>query len=99
MRRAARPLLYVGVLAVVFGPARIHAAWIGHYPYTGASRFAWTVVYAGVLCVTAYGFGLPDVPRTKRAILSSSVGAAWVGAAIDTLDAERSHRRRRRLLV
>jgi lipopolysaccharide/colanic/teichoic acid biosynthesis glycosyltransferase len=82
MTRWARPLLYLGVLGVVFGLARVHAAWIGHYPFTGSSRFAWTVVYAVVLCVTAYGFGLPDVPRTKKAMLSSSVGAAFVGALV-----------------
>jgi len=35
-----------------------------------------------VLCVAAYGFGLPDVPRTKKAMLSSSVGAAFLGALV-----------------
>lgn len=81
MTRAARPLLYAGVLVVVFGLARIHADHIGHYPYTGSSRFAWTVIYAVVLSATAYGFGLPDVPRSKRAMLQASVGAAFTGAA------------------
>lgn len=80
--RAARPLLYVGVLGVVFGLARAHAEWIGHYDFTGSSRFAWTVIYAVVLSATAYGFGLPDVPRTRRHMLQSSVGAAFVGAAV-----------------
>jgi len=80
MRRLARPLMYMGVLAVVFGLAKAHAAWIGHYDFTGSSRFSWTMVYVIVLCVTAYGFGLPDVPRTRWAMLSSSVGAAVVAA-------------------
>ena len=81
MRRAARPLLYLGVLAVVVGLAKVHAAWIGHYDLTGSGRFAWTVVYAGILCVTAYGFGLPEVPRTRAQALSASVGASFVAAA------------------
>lgn len=82
MRRVARPLLYVGVLVVVFGLAKVHAGYIGHYGFTGSSRFAWTVAYAAILCLTAYGFGLPDVPRSRRAALGSAVGAAFLGAAI-----------------
>lgn len=80
MRRAVRPLLYVGVLGVVFGLAKVHAKYIGHYDLTGSRRFGWTIAYALILCVCAYGFGLPDLPRTKRAALSSSVGAAFLGA-------------------
>lgn len=80
MRRFARPLLYAGVIAVVFALARVHASHIGHYSFTGSSRFAWTVVYALVLCTTAYGFGLPDLPRTRRSVLGSSIAAAWSAA-------------------
>ena len=80
MRRAARPLLYGGVMVVVFGLAQIHAALIGHYSFTGSSRFTWTVAYAAILCVTAYGFGLPDIPRSRRAALGPAVGAAFLGA-------------------
>jgi lipopolysaccharide/colanic/teichoic acid biosynthesis glycosyltransferase len=82
VRRAARPLLYAGVLVVVFGLGLIHARFIGHYGFAGSSRFAWTVAYAGVLCITAYGFGLPDVPRSRRAALGPAVGAAFLGATI-----------------
>jgi lipopolysaccharide/colanic/teichoic acid biosynthesis glycosyltransferase len=81
MRTAARALLYLGVLAVVVGLAKAHAAWIGHYDLTGSGRFGWTLVFAGILCLTAYGFGLPDVPRTKRDALGASVGAAFTAAA------------------
>jgi hypothetical protein len=80
MRRSARPLLYAGVLAVVFGLAKVHAEFIGHYDLTGSARFAWTIVYTGVLCTTAYGFGLPDGTRTKRATIAASVGASFTGA-------------------
>jgi lipopolysaccharide/colanic/teichoic acid biosynthesis glycosyltransferase len=80
MRRAARPLLYAGVLVVVFGLAQVHATFIGDYSFTGTSRFGWTVAYAGLLCVFAYGFGLPDVPRSRKAALGPAVGAAFLAA-------------------
>ena len=80
MRRAARPLLYAGVLVVVFGLAQIHARFIGDYSFTGTSRFGWTIAYAGILCVFAYGFGLPDVPA-RAGPRSAGVGAAFLGAA------------------
>ena len=51
MRRAARPLLYVGVLVVVFGLALVHARVLNDYSFTGTSRFGWTITYVGVLCV------------------------------------------------
>jgi len=80
MRRAARPLMYVGVLGIVFGLAKIHATAIGHYDLTGSARFGWTIAYAGILAVIAYGFGLPDVPTSRRSAVGASVGAAFVGA-------------------
>jgi lipopolysaccharide/colanic/teichoic acid biosynthesis glycosyltransferase len=85
MRRAARPLLYLGVLGVVAALAKVHASWIGHYDLTGSARFAWTLVYAGFLCLTAYGFGLPDVPRTRKAAVAASVGASFSAAAAISL--------------
>lgn len=85
MRRASRPALYLGVVAVVFGLALVHARWIGHYSFTGSARFGWTIAYAAILCLLAYGFGLPDVPRSRRAALGASVGAAFSGAAAISL--------------
>jgi lipopolysaccharide/colanic/teichoic acid biosynthesis glycosyltransferase len=78
VRRAARPLLYLGVL-VVLGLAQVHARYIGHYSFTGTFRFGWTLAYAGILSVFAYGFGLPDAHRSRRAALGASVGAAFLG--------------------
>ncbi|MGH9086036.1 MAG: sugar transferase [Acidimicrobiales bacterium] len=80
MRRAARPVMYVGVLAIVLGLALVHARYIGHYSFTGTSRFGWTLAYAAILSVLAYGFGLPDAHPTRRAALGASVGAAFCGA-------------------
>lgn len=80
MRRAARPLMYAGVLGVVLALAMAHASFIGHYSFTGSSRFAWTLAYAAILCLVAYGFGLPDVPRSRKAALGPAVGASFLGA-------------------
>ena len=81
MRRAARHLMYLGVLVLVFGLAFVHAKWIGDYPFTGTERFGWTIAYAALLCVFAYAFGLPDVPHSRKSALGSAVGAAFLGAA------------------
>ncbi|MGQ0430952.1 MAG: sugar transferase [Microthrixaceae bacterium] len=81
MSRAARPLLYAGVLVVVFALAKVHATYIGHYSFTGSSRFTWTVAYVVILCVAAYGFGLPDVPRTRAGAVTASIIASMSGAA------------------
>ncbi|MEX2293207.1 MAG: sugar transferase [Acidimicrobiales bacterium] len=85
MRRAARPVMYAGVLLVVFGLALIHAGLLNDYSFTGTSRFGWTITYIGLLCAFAYGFGLPDVPRSRKAALGSAVGAAFLGAAAISL--------------
>ena len=82
MRRVARPMLYLGVVAILLALAKAHAAWIGHYDLTGSGRLGWTLAYAGVLGITAYGFGLPDVPRTRRAAVTASVGASFTAAAV-----------------
>ena len=81
MRRAARPMLYVGVLTVVFGLALVHAEVLNDYSFTGTSRFGWTIAYVGLLCTFAYGFGLPDAHRSRRAALGAAVGASFSGAA------------------
>ena len=74
LRRAARPLFFAGVVAIVFGLGRIHAAREG-YDFTNSFRFAWEITYAALLVVASYGAGLPDVPRTRRQALTSAVGA------------------------
>jgi lipopolysaccharide/colanic/teichoic acid biosynthesis glycosyltransferase len=73
--------MYAGVLGIVFGLALVHAEWIGEYDFTGTSRFGWTIAYGLVMCVLAYGFGLPDVPQSRRAALGAAVGASFLGAA------------------
>src|SRR5689334_6484549 len=82
MRRAARPLLYVGTVAIVLGLAKIHARYIGHYALhsTEPRRLVWTIGYIALLAVACYGAGLPDLPRTARQATTSSVAAPIVAA-------------------
>jgi lipopolysaccharide/colanic/teichoic acid biosynthesis glycosyltransferase len=87
VRRLARPLLYAGILAVVFGLAKVHARYVAEPPYdfTGSSRFGWTIAYAALLGVATYGTGLPDLPRSPRQAATSSVlapGAAALGISL-----------------
>ena len=82
MRRIARPLLYLGIVAAVVGLSMYHARVIADtfYSYTGTFRFGWSLFYIALLIVTAYGFGLPDLLRSPRQAVVTSVGAAATGA-------------------
>ena len=80
MRRFARVLLVVGILAAVIGLSKYHAQYIGEYDFTQSFRFAWAIAYCGILLVVCYGLGLPDLPGSLRAGLLTSVVAASVAA-------------------
>src|SRR6478735_9162394 len=83
MRRAARPLLYLGTVAIVLGLAKVHAAYIGDYVLhsTDPARLVWTVAFLGLLVLASYAAGLPELPRTGRQALTSAL-VAPVGAAL-----------------
>jgi lipopolysaccharide/colanic/teichoic acid biosynthesis glycosyltransferase len=68
--------MYVGVVLVVLGLGKYHAGSIGKYDFTGTSRFAWSLAYIAILCLSAYGVGLPEVPRTLRTRVGTSIVAA-----------------------
>jgi lipopolysaccharide/colanic/teichoic acid biosynthesis glycosyltransferase len=82
VRRAARPLLYLGIVGAVVGLSVYHARAIADppYSYTGTFRFGWSILYIGLLILTAYGFGLPDLPRSPRQAVVTAIGAAVTGA-------------------
>ncbi len=82
MRRAARPLLYLGIIGAVVGLSVYHARVIANppYSYTGTFRFGWSLFYIGLLIVTAYGFGLPEIARSPRQSVVTSIGAVFTGA-------------------
>jgi lipopolysaccharide/colanic/teichoic acid biosynthesis glycosyltransferase len=77
--RLARLALYAGTAVCVAGLSKAHA--VAHqYSWSGSSRFAWSLGYVLLLSVTAYGFGLPDQPRDRRAALFAAVGATATAA-------------------
>ena len=82
MRHAARPLLYLGTVAIVLGLAKIHARYIGHYVLhsTDPARLVWTIAYVAMVGLASYAAGLPDLPRSTRQAVSSSVAAPLVAA-------------------
>ncbi len=81
-RRTARLLLYAGIVVVVVGLSKAHAAGIADppYDYMGSVRFGWSLAYMGLLAITAYGAGLPDLPRSGRSAVWTSVAAASAAA-------------------
>ena len=79
MGRLARWALYTGTAVCVVALSKAHA--VAHaYSWSGSSRFAWSFAYVVLLAVTAYGFGLPELPRTRRAALLVSAGATATAA-------------------
>lgn len=83
MTRGARAGFVAAVVAAVVGLSKVHAAWVAEraYDYTGSSRFGWSLALVGLACTVAYGLGLPDLPRTRRAALAASTGAGVLAAA------------------
>ncbi len=80
MRRLARLAVNVGTGICVLGLGRAHAL-EHHYAFAGTSRFTWSLGYVVALLVAAYGFGLPDLPRTRRRALLAAVGSTATAAA------------------
>jgi lipopolysaccharide/colanic/teichoic acid biosynthesis glycosyltransferase len=79
LRRAARPLFFLGVVAIVFGLGRYHAA-RESYEFTNSFRFAWEITYGFLLVLASYGAGLPDLARTRRQAITSAVLAPTAAA-------------------
>jgi lipopolysaccharide/colanic/teichoic acid biosynthesis glycosyltransferase len=80
MRRGARALLYLGTAATVLGLGKLHASQIGGYDFTGSDRFGWSLAYIAILCIAAFGVGLPDLPRNAYQALLSALGATAAAA-------------------
>lgn len=78
-RRFARSLLYAGMIAIVVGLGRVHAQFIGHYYFHSWDRLPWNLGYALILCIAAYGFGLPDLD-SARSRWSPAIAAAVTAA-------------------
>ncbi|HXY92392.1 MAG TPA: hypothetical protein VEP49_07950, partial [Acidimicrobiia bacterium] len=79
MSRLARLSLYAGTAVCVAGLSKAHA--VTHvYSWSGSSRFAWSLAYVLLLAVTAYGFGLPEQPATRRAAVFAAIGSTVTAA-------------------
>ena len=88
MQRASRFLLYAFTVGAVLAMGDVHARYIGHYAFTGTSRFGWSIAYIGLLSLAAYGVGLPDLPRNAYAAMWLALGAnvaAAVGISLTQL--------------
>jgi exopolysaccharide biosynthesis polyprenyl glycosylphosphotransferase len=72
VQRAVRWLVFTVTLAAVVSLGELHAHLIGHYHFLSGARGPWDAIYILVLSLSAYGMGLPDLPRT--------VLTAWVSA-------------------
>jgi len=81
MRRLTRFSLIAGTVGCVLVLSKTHATAVG-YDYTASSRFGWSLVYMAVLCVAAYGFGLPDGVRTRRSALLAALGTTGVALGV-----------------
>ncbi|HEV2071545.1 MAG TPA: sugar transferase [Acidimicrobiales bacterium] len=80
-RHVARVLLYAGVIAAVVVMSKAHATLsVPGYDYTGSSRFSWSIIYIALLCLAAYGLGLPDLARGRRVAVVAAAGATIGGA-------------------
>jgi lipopolysaccharide/colanic/teichoic acid biosynthesis glycosyltransferase len=80
-RHVARFSLYAGVVVAVGGMSKAHAALsVPPYDYTGSSRFSWSLAYVALLCLAAYGLGLPDLTRGRRSAAVAAAGATTAGA-------------------
>jgi lipopolysaccharide/colanic/teichoic acid biosynthesis glycosyltransferase len=73
-------LLYVGTAVTVLSLGKFHAAFIGDYDFTSSGRFGWSLAYIVLLCVAAFGVGLPDLPRNAYQALIAAAGATAFAA-------------------
>ncbi|MGI8684751.1 MAG: sugar transferase [Acidimicrobiales bacterium] len=73
--------MVVGTGVFVLGFARLHASQIGHYDFTGSSRFGWAIAYIVLLCLASYAVGLPELALTPLQGLVAGAGASLAGAA------------------
>ncbi len=87
MSRLSRLVIPVATVLVVFGSAKLHARHVG-YDLSESLRLTWISLYAVLLLLSTYAVGLPDLTRTRRTIVASSVGAcglAAIGMSLATL--------------
>ena len=87
MRRVANVLLHMGIVVVVLGLSKVHAAFVANptYDYTSSFRLGWSIAFMVALAGAAYGTGLPDLPRGARSTIGTAVAAATVAVVAFSL--------------
>jgi lipopolysaccharide/colanic/teichoic acid biosynthesis glycosyltransferase len=80
MRRLRQFAVGLAPIVVVLALGELHAHLIGHYPFTGTQRFAWTTGYVLLLEGFAYIAGVLDDERSTVGVLWSAIVAAFGGA-------------------
>jgi lipopolysaccharide/colanic/teichoic acid biosynthesis glycosyltransferase len=71
--------MIIGTVVCVVTLAKVHAVRNG-YDFTGSARFAWSVAFIGLLALTSYGAGLPDLPESTMGAAAASAGTLAVSA-------------------
>ncbi len=81
MRGGLRWLTALAPIVVVLALGLLHAHLVGHYAFTGTTRFAWIITFIALLELAAYAAGLPDAPASATGAILASF-AAVLGAAV-----------------
>lgn len=81
MKRVVLAVLGVGTAAIVFALSKLHASQYG-YDFTRSPRLGWSIAFIVALVASAYGVGLPDLPRDRHGRIVLSAAAAAIGAGV-----------------
>lgn len=81
MKRIVLTLLGIGTAVAVLALGKLHAV-LYDYDYSGSSRLGWSLAFVLALIVSAYGVGLPDLPRDRRARLVLGAAASAIAVSI-----------------
>ena len=73
--------MYLGTAVAVVGMSKLHAVEYA-YSWSGSTRFAWSLSYVALLCVTAYACGLPEQRRTLRSAFLAAAAATGLASLV-----------------
>jgi exopolysaccharide biosynthesis polyprenyl glycosylphosphotransferase len=83
--RTGRLAAFLGTAIVVVGMSKLHAVEYG-YSWSGSARFAWSLAYIVLLCLTAYACGVPEQPRTlSRAALAATCASGLAALVVSVV--------------
>lgn len=81
VKRILLAVLGMGTAAIVLALSKLHAAYYD-YDFTESPRLGWSIAFIVALVASAYGVGLPDLPRDRHGRLVLSAAAATMGAGV-----------------